>query len=39
MERAKRLVSKTFMEVLEDLAPDGVTQAKLVGGIRGDDGQ
>jgi type VI secretion system protein ImpA len=39
LERAKRLVSKTFMEVLEDLAPDGVTQAKLVGGIRGDDGQ
>jgi type VI secretion system protein ImpA len=39
LDRAKRLVSKTFMEVLEDLAPDGVMQAKLVGGIRGDDGQ
>jgi type VI secretion system protein ImpA len=39
LDRAKRLVSKSFMEVLEDLAPDGVGQAKLVGGIRGDDGQ
>jgi type VI secretion system protein ImpA len=39
LDRAKRLVSKTFMEVLEDLAPDGVMQAKLAGGIRGDDGQ
>lgn len=39
LDRAKRLVSKTFMEVLEDIVPDGVAQAKLVGGIKGDEGQ
>lgn len=39
IERAKRLVSKTFLEVLEDIAPDGVSQAKLVGGIKNDEGQ
>jgi type VI secretion system protein ImpA len=33
-ERAKRLVSKDFLEVLTDIAPDGLNQAKLVGGIR-----
>jgi type VI secretion system protein ImpA len=39
IERAKRLVAKTFIEVLEDMVPDGVTQAKLIGGIRNDEGQ
>jgi type VI secretion system protein ImpA len=39
VERAKRLVSRTFMEVLEDIAPDSVTQAKLIGGIKNDEGQ
>jgi type VI secretion system protein ImpA len=39
LERAKRLVSKTFMEVLEDIAPEGVSQAKLIGGIKNDEGQ
>ena len=39
IERAKRLVSKSFMEVLEDIAPDGVSQAKLIGGIKNDEGQ
>jgi type VI secretion system protein ImpA len=34
LERARRLVSKSFMEVLEDIAPEGVPQAKVVGGIR-----
>ena len=34
LERARRLVAKSFMEVLEDIAPEGVPQAKLVGGIR-----
>jgi type VI secretion system protein ImpA len=34
LERARRLVSKSFMEVLEDIAPEGVPQAKLVGGVR-----
>jgi type VI secretion system protein ImpA len=39
LERAKRLVSKSFMEVLEDIAPDGLSQAKLIGGIKNDQGQ
>jgi type VI secretion system protein ImpA len=39
LERAKRLVSKTFMEVLEDIAPDSVSHAKLIGGIKNDEGQ
>lgn len=34
VERAKRLVAKDFLEVLEDIAPDGLVQAKRVGGIR-----
>ena len=37
VERAKRLVAKDFLEVLKDIAPDGLDQAKRVGGIR-DDG-
>lgn len=36
LERARRLVSKGFMEVLEDIAPDGLPQARIIGGIRGD---
>jgi type VI secretion system protein ImpA len=39
VERAKRLVSKSFMEALADIAPDGVSQAKLIGGIKNDEGQ
>jgi type VI secretion system protein ImpA len=38
IDRAKRLVSKSFLEVLEDIAPDSMTQAKLIGGIKGDEG-
>lgn len=38
LERAKRLVSKSFMEVLEDIAPDSLTQVRLIGGIR-EEGQ
>lgn len=34
IERAKRLVAKNFLEVLADVAPDGVSQARLVGGVR-----
>ncbi len=34
LDRAKRLVSKTFMEVLEDIAPDSLTQVRLIGGIQ-----
>jgi type VI secretion system protein ImpA len=39
VERAKRLVSKSFMEALADIAPDGVSQARLIGGIKNDEGQ
>ena len=34
VERAKRLVSKSFLEVLADLAPGGLTEARSAGGIR-----
>ena len=34
LERAKRLVSKDFLEVLADVAPEAVTQAKIASGIR-----
>jgi len=37
VERAKRLVAKDFLEVLKDVAPDGLDQAKRVGGIRDDE--
>ena len=33
MRRAKRLVSMNFMDVLADMAPDGLKQAKIIGGI------
>ncbi|WUR11065.1 type VI secretion system protein TssA [[Empedobacter] haloabium] len=32
LERARRLVPKTFMEVIEDLAPDGVSQLLVIRG-------
>ena len=35
LERAKRLVPKSFMEIMEDMAPDGVAQLLV---IRGPDG-
>ena len=34
LDRAKRLVSKDFLEVLADVAPDALPQAKSAGGIR-----
>jgi len=34
VERAKRLVAKDFLEVLADVAPDALPQAKAAGGIR-----
>lgn len=34
IERAKRLVGKDFLTVLEDVIPDAVPQAKSVGGVR-----
>jgi type VI secretion system protein ImpA len=39
VDRARRLVSKSFIEALEDIAPDGLSQAKLIGGIKNDPGQ
>jgi type VI secretion system protein ImpA len=35
LERSKRLVSKNFMEIMEDLAPDGMAQLHV---IKGPDG-
>ncbi len=35
LDRAKGLVSKSFLEVLADVAPDGLAQAKTVGGVDG----
>jgi type VI secretion system protein ImpA len=37
LERAARLVSKSFLEVLADMAPDAVAQARLAGGLRKDE--
>ena len=33
VERARRLVAKSFLEVLADLVPDAVPQARTVGGV------
>jgi type VI secretion system protein ImpA len=42
LERAKRLVSKSFLEIVRDLAPDGVTQVETIrgpeGGVDSDNG-
>jgi type VI secretion system protein ImpA len=34
LERAKSLVGLSFMDILKDMAPEGVATAKLVGGIK-----
>jgi type VI secretion system protein ImpA len=34
LERAKRLVAKTFLEVLEELAPEALGSAKAASGVR-----
>lgn len=39
LERAKRLVPKNFFEIMEDLAPDGLTQLLVVSGPRPEDQQ
>lgn len=36
LDRAKRLVSKSFLEVLADVAPDALAQARSVGGLSQD---
>lgn len=33
LKRAKRLATKSFMEIIRDLAPDGLGQAQSIGGI------
>lgn len=33
LHRAKRLISKDFLEILRDITPDGVSQAELIGGV------
>lgn len=37
LDRAKRLVSKDFLEVLADVAPEALAQARAVGGLRPED--
>lgn len=34
VDRAKRLVSKDFLEVLKEIAPDALAQARAAGGLR-----
>jgi type VI secretion system protein ImpA len=34
LDRAKNLVGKSFLEILKDVAPEGVAGAKLAGGIK-----
>lgn len=36
VDRARRLVAMNFLDILEDVAPDGVSQARSAGGIKGD---
>ncbi len=36
LERARRLVDKSFMEVLQDIVPDSLGQARLIGGVAED---
>ena len=33
LQRAKRLVSKDFLEIVRDLTPSGVAEAELIGGV------
>jgi type VI secretion system protein ImpA len=37
LRRAQRLVEKSFMEILEDMVPDGVSQAKVVSGDKDEE--
>jgi type VI secretion system protein ImpA len=34
IERARRLVAKDFLEVLADVVPEAIAQAKIASGIR-----
>jgi type VI secretion system protein ImpA len=37
MERARRLVHANFMELIEDLAPEGLTQVQAIRGKRDEE--
>ena len=37
LDRAKRLVSKSFLEVLADIAPEALGQARSAGGLKDGD--
>jgi type VI secretion system protein ImpA len=37
LQRAKRLISKDFMEILRDMAPQGVSEAEQITGLNQDD--
>lgn len=37
LQRAKRLISKDFMEILRDLTPQGVSEAETIGGLDRED--
>ncbi len=39
MHRAKRLVTMNFLEILRDMAPDGLPQAQSIHGAAGEDGE
>ena len=36
IRRAKRLMSKNFLEIVQDISPDGIDQVKLVAGVEAD---
>jgi type VI secretion system protein ImpA len=37
LQRAKRLVDKGFMDIMRDLAPGGVAEAEVIGGVEKKD--
>jgi len=37
LKRAKRLISKSFLDIMRDLAPDGVPQAETIGGVANEE--
>lgn len=38
LNRAIRLSTKSFLEIMRDISPDGVTQAEALGGVKSSDG-
>jgi type VI secretion system protein ImpA len=37
LRRAQRLVAKTFLEVIQDVCPDAISQIRLIGGVNDSD--